>query len=146
MIKKAIKRTQYFLNTRPLCTISTALSLKDAAFGLGFILGPWEITQTLIYQNISMLLPGFVFGWVLLLIASVTVVFALALKTKYARLGLEFMALFWLFAVITYLLGSAPMLAVVALVFSFIPGYISYLYKTERKRPHGLKRKHRVSG
>lgn len=131
MTKQAYKRLRQFLSSRPLDTISTVLSIKDAALGLGFILAPYEITQTLVYQGIAALLPAAMFGWFLLIVALVTAGFALANKTKTARVGLEFMALFWLFTTFIYLLSSAPILMVVGVVFSFLPGYISFYYKFE---------------
>lgn len=131
MIRKAFKAVRAFLKDRPLCTVSTVLLIKDAALGLGFVLAPAEITQTLIYQNISMLLPAIFFGWFLLIVALLTAACSLGNKTGFSRVGLDIMALFWLFTAYIYILGGSPLLMVVALVFSVLAGYISFYYKLD---------------
>lgn len=131
MIDKISRGIRNLLNKKPVSTIATILAIKDAAFGLGFILARPEITQTIVYQNIAMLMPAYIFGWLLLIAAVVALVCVLNGRKLFARRGLDFMALFWLFAAFTYAFGGNIILMIVGLVFSLLPGYISFYYKYE---------------
>lgn len=127
-----LSKIAYFFNYRPLCLLTIMLSLFNLAFGVGFIFAPAQITQTIIYMNVAELISPIIVGVVLTFISMVSAWYAAVDRIPIARVGLLGFALFWLYGAISYALGGNYLLMIIAMMFSLIPGYISYYYKFRR--------------
>lgn len=129
-MKNVAKEVAYFLNTRPLCFLSTVLSVRDFVIGFALLLALPDLTQTLLYSNLNELGGAWIFGALLMVISVVTGVAAVRDETKWTRRGLQVGAWFWLFACVSYLIHGNYVLAIIFGLLASIPsGYLAFYYK-----------------
>lgn len=126
---KTAKEVAYFLNTRPLCFLSTVFGVRDIIVGLALFFGrEWD--RTVLYSNLNELGGAWLYGIILAVVSLFVVVTAVADQTKYTKVGLRAMSWFWLFATFSYLLDGYFIFGAGALLLSSIPaGYIAFYYK-----------------
>lgn len=124
------KEVAYFLNTRPLCFLSTVLSARDFVIGIALLLALPDLTRSLLFANLNELGGAWIYGILLMVISVVTGVAAVADKTKWTRRGLQVGAWFWLFACVSYLTHGNYILALTFGLLASIPsGYLAFYYK-----------------
>lgn len=129
-MKRAAKEVAYFLNTRPLCFLSTVFSLRDFLLGLSFVLGVPDLTRTILHRNLDQLGGAWIYGIIFMVIAVFTAGTAILDKNKLTRLGLQVQAWFWMFACITYIVNFNYMLSLIFGLMCSIPsGYLAFYYK-----------------
>jgi hypothetical protein len=127
---KTAKEVAYFLNTRPLCFLSTVFALRDMLIGIGLLFAVPDIARTLLYRNLGELGGAWIYGLLLVIISIVQGLTALSNNTRLTRWSLEFSAWFWLFAVCTYAVNGNWILAgIYIFMCSFPSGYIGWYYK-----------------
>lgn len=147
-MKKVVKEVAYFLNTRPLCFLSTVLSARDFVIGIALLLTLPDLSQSLLYSNLNELGGAWIYGALLMVISVFTGVAAVADKAAWTRRGLQVGAWFWLFACVSYLFHGSLVLAMIFGLLASIPsGYLAFYYKhltiwdepkREWREKHGL--------
>lgn len=118
-----------FVNTRPFSIFGIINAIHTLVYGLGYMLGSGGFPGTVLYHNISDLMPHFVFGVILTLMGTLGLAAWIIHRRPWIKWSCALMGFTWFFAFLVYTLNGAFLLGVgIGLTSAALSWYLSYAW------------------
>ncbi len=120
------------INTRPITIFSIIGSLHTVVYGLGFLLGTSDFTRTVLYKEVTTIMPPEVFGIIAIVVAVIALFGFFGQRRGCISVGTWAQVVLWLFVTLVYFLYLDILLGLaIGATWTVMFAYSAYLHKND---------------